>query len=136
MRSFQPGTWNQLMSLSNFSPPPRANEEAAEGSGLRPGVAEEEWIRIQKISPQPCWGRPEHHGRTRAPPPMVLGASWQLVAKHRSGSLENAVGELRNRNLAISFGTLLLLGIAGAMIIVWAERVRAAADGILGGSFA
>ncbi len=81
-------------------------------------------------------GTPGRRGGRGAPPPMVLGASWQLVAKHRSGSLENAVGELRNRNLAISFGTLLLLGIAGAMIIVWAERVRAAADGILGGSFA
>jgi signal transduction histidine kinase len=36
------------------------------------------------------------------------------------------VDELRNRNLAISFGTLLMLGIAGTMIVIWAERVRAA----------
>lgn len=71
-------------------------------------------------------GTPGRRGGRDAPPAMVLGASWRLVAKHRSGSLENAVGELRNRNLAISFGTLLLLGISGSMIVIWAERLRSA----------
>jgi signal transduction histidine kinase len=71
-------------------------------------------------------GTPGRRGGRGAPPAIMLGASWKLVAKHRSGSLENAVSEIRNRNLAISFGTLLLLGIAGSMIVIWAERVRSA----------
>src|ERR1051326_3342883 len=57
-------------------------------------------------------------GRGRPPGPFVRGgfqvaaiaAPWQLVVKHRSGSLEQAVEQLRKRNLAISFGILLVLG--------------------------
>ncbi len=71
-------------------------------------------------------GVPGRRGGRDAPPAIMLGASWRLTATHRSGSLEGAVDELRNRNLAISFGTLIMLGIAGTMIVIWAERVRAA----------
>ena len=93
-------------------------------------------------------GRPAASGDSRFPPPrgarrrrggnpfgrrgdprvlaasMLAGADWELVAKHRAGSLERAVTELRNRNLAISFGILLLLGLAGGLIVIWSERVR------------
>ena len=55
---------------------------------------------------------------------MLVGGEWEFVVKHRAGSLEGAVTGLRNRNLAISFGTLLLLGLSGGMIVVWSERVR------------
>jgi signal transduction histidine kinase len=49
---------------------------------------------------------------------------WELVAKHREGSLEKAVAGLRRRNLAISFGILLLLGLSMALIIVYARRAQ------------
>ncbi len=55
---------------------------------------------------------------------MLMGGEWEFVVKHRAGSLEGAVAELRNRNLAISFGILLLLGLSGGLIVIWSERVR------------
>jgi signal transduction histidine kinase len=54
----------------------------------------------------------------------VDGVPWELRVKHRSGSLESAVGELRRRNLVVGFGILGLLGISGALTIMWAERAR------------
>ncbi len=59
-----------------------------------------------------------------APSLTVLGANWQLVVNHRLGSLENAVSAVRARNLAVGFGILGLLAVAGSMAIIWAERVR------------
>ena len=53
------------------------------------------------------------------------GASgWQLRLNHKSGSLEAAVANLRFRNLAISFGTILLLGLALAMIVISTRRLQ------------
>jgi signal transduction histidine kinase len=63
-------------------------------------------------------------GRGRAPF-TIVGAPWDVRVKHQSGSLEDAVGSARTRNLAVGFGILGLLGISGALTIVWAERARA-----------
>lgn len=49
---------------------------------------------------------------------------WTLVAKHREGSLETAVAGLRRRNLALSFGSLLLLAASMALITVSARRAQ------------
>ncbi len=60
--------------------------------------------------------------------PMILPASdavdWELVAKHRQGSLEAVVSGLRRRNLAVSFGILLLLGSSVALIIAYTQRAQ------------
>ena len=53
---------------------------------------------------------------------------WQLVVKHREGSLESAVAGLRRRNLAISFGVLVLLAASVGMVFVSAHRARRLAD--------
>jgi signal transduction histidine kinase len=53
---------------------------------------------------------------------------WQLVVKHRQGSLESAVASLRRRNLAISFGILVLLAVSVGMIFISAQRARRLAD--------
>lgn len=53
---------------------------------------------------------------------------WQLVVKHRQGSLESAVASVRRRNLAISFGILVLLAVSVGMIFVSAHRARRLAD--------
>ena len=64
-------------------------------------------------------------GQRPGPPPLtVLGADWQLLISHRLGSLEAAVSAVRARNLAVGFGILGLLAIAGSMAVIWAERVR------------
>jgi signal transduction histidine kinase len=61
------------------------------------------------------------------PLPMLnrdgVGA-WRLVVKHRSGSLEAAVASARRRNLAISFGILLLLGVSVGFIMLSSRRAQ------------
>lgn len=48
--------------------------------------------------------------------------NWQLLVKHRAGSLDAAVGSVRRRNLAISFGILLLLGVSVGFIVLSSRR--------------
>ena len=45
-------------------------------------------------------------------------SQWLLVAKHRSGSLEMAIAEVRQRNLGVSFGIVLLLGASTVMLVL------------------
>ncbi|MGZ4853979.1 MAG: sensor histidine kinase [Candidatus Angelobacter sp.] len=49
---------------------------------------------------------------------------WQLTAKHKSGSVEAAVGALRRRNLMASFGVLGVLAITMGLIVVASQRAR------------
>jgi signal transduction histidine kinase len=60
--------------------------------------------------------------------PLLLPGSpkgrWQLVAKHKSGSLEAVVAAGRRRNLAISFGILSLLAVSAVMVFVSTMRAR------------
>ncbi|HEY8460448.1 MAG TPA: HAMP domain-containing sensor histidine kinase, partial [Blastocatellia bacterium] len=50
--------------------------------------------------------------------------AWRLVAKHNAGSLEAAVAKARRRNLAISFGILLLLGVSVGFIMLSSRRAH------------
>ena len=50
--------------------------------------------------------------------------AWRLVVKHRAGSLEAAVTVARRRNLAISFGILLLLGASVGFIVLSSRRAQ------------
>jgi len=49
---------------------------------------------------------------------------WEVGVTHRAGSLEQVVAHTRRRNLAISFGTLLLLGASAAMVALSSQRAR------------
>ncbi len=49
---------------------------------------------------------------------------WQISAKHKSGSVEAAVGGLRRRNLMASFGVLGVLAITMGLILVASQRAR------------
>lgn len=51
-------------------------------------------------------------------------ADWQLVVRNRSGSLEAVAAALRRRNLAISFGVLLVLAATVAMILIASRRAQ------------
>jgi two-component system, OmpR family, sensor histidine kinase SenX3 len=53
---------------------------------------------------------------------------WQLVIQHRAGSLEAAVATVRRRNLAISFGVLLLLGVSVGLIVISSRRAQHLAE--------
>jgi len=49
---------------------------------------------------------------------------WQLLIKHRAGTLAAAVSTARHRNLAISFGILLLLGAGILMTAISTRRAE------------
>ena len=49
---------------------------------------------------------------------------WRLVVQHQSGSLEAAVGRIRQRNLAISSGVMLLLTFAVVMLAATSRRAE------------
>ncbi|MEO8128282.1 MAG: HAMP domain-containing sensor histidine kinase [Bryobacteraceae bacterium] len=51
-------------------------------------------------------------------------AVLELLAQHRSGSLDAAVNALRRRNLAVSFGVLLVLCAGMAFLAVSAQRAQ------------
>jgi signal transduction histidine kinase len=54
----------------------------------------------------------------------LAGQNWQLLVKHRTGSVSTAVTEFRRRNLAISFGILMVLGVSAVSIVVSSSRAR------------
>ena len=56
------------------------------------------------------------------------GGRWQLLVRHRSGSLELAVAAARQRNLAISFAVLFLLGVGVAFIVISSRRATRLAE--------
>lgn len=49
---------------------------------------------------------------------------WQLIITHRAGSLEAAVAGLRQRNLALSFSTLLLLTGSLVLLVMLTRRTQ------------
>jgi signal transduction histidine kinase len=83
------------------------------------------------------WGRPPGAGRPMlmSPPPTIQLAehsepdleSWQLLARDRWGSIAAEVASIRNRNLAIGFGALLLLACSITAIVIGMYRAHALA---------
>jgi signal transduction histidine kinase len=56
--------------------------------------------------------------------PSAAEAPWQLLARHKGGSLESVVAADRRRNLLLSFGVLLVLAVSMALIILSTQRAR------------
>jgi signal transduction histidine kinase len=50
--------------------------------------------------------------------------AWQVLLKHRAGSLEAAVQKVRRRNLLMSFGMLTLLAASVGLVLVSARRAE------------
>ena len=72
-------------------------------------------------------GRGGERGRgpdPRGPAVTLAGQTWTLLVKHRAGSVETAVTDFRTRNLAISFGVLVVLGISAVAIVISSARAR------------
>lgn len=51
-------------------------------------------------------------------------SDWQLLVRHRKGSLEAVVAGIRHRDLAISFGVLLVLAAGIGIILISSQRAR------------
>jgi signal transduction histidine kinase len=77
------------------------------------------------LSGQP---RPSYEGR-RGPPPQRSGGfrgegRWRVLLWNRAGGLEEVVTAARHRNLAVSFGVLLLLGTSVGLLLAAAARAQ------------
>jgi len=55
---------------------------------------------------------------------LIDRGGWKITAVHRAGSLNAAVGQLRRRNLAISFSILAVLATSIAMVLVSTARAQ------------
>lgn len=77
--------------------------------------------QIQKVEErvEQAFSLPKH-----LPGLMSEDGGWRLLVKHRAGSLEAAVGNVRRRNLVISFGILLLLGASVGFIVISSRRAE------------
>jgi signal transduction histidine kinase len=71
-----------------------------------------------KGEPRPGDSGPEMFGDPR------LNELWEMEIQHRAGSLEAALTEARNRNLAISFSILLLLAGSVFSIVISTRRAH------------
>ena len=56
------------------------------------------------------------------------GGVWTLKVQHDQGSLDQFVSNMRNRNLAVSFGILGLLAVSTVLIFVLSQRARSLAQ--------
>jgi len=74
--------------------------------------------RPPQQSPPP---QPPNGGRGRFNPDLP---DWRLVARHRYGSLDEAVGRSRRQSLAFSTGALLLLLGSGILLVISTHRAR------------
>jgi signal transduction histidine kinase len=68
----------------------------------------------------------------RSPRPEPFGlsddGSWRLAIRWREGSMAEAIRRMRQRNMAVSFGILLLLGISMALVVLSSRRARSLAS--------
>src|SRR5688572_27888100 len=67
-------------------------------------------------------GRQETRGADD--PAVPVEGRWRLIVQHQSGSLEAAVGLVRRRNLAISFGVLLMLSVSIALLMATSRKAE------------
>ncbi|HEX5109101.1 MAG TPA: HAMP domain-containing sensor histidine kinase [Vicinamibacterales bacterium] len=57
-----------------------------------------------------------------------LPGRWRLLVQHQSGSLETAVSGARRRNIALSFGVLLLLTLSIGLLTVTSRKAQRLAE--------
>lgn len=67
---------------------------------------------------------PRGGGDRRGPFSTFAGQGWRLLVKHRAGSVELAAQQFKRRNLAISFGVLVVLGIGTVAMVISGSRAR------------
>ncbi|MBD0369715.1 MAG: HAMP domain-containing histidine kinase [Pyrinomonadaceae bacterium] len=113
-------------------PPPPPPPQGAEQQQRQPGPPPADMRPPPPEGPPP----PAPFAGARRPPPGNLQAkaenydpdSWRLVLKSKSGSPYALIDQSRRRNLALSFGILLLLAGSTVMLALAARRARALAE--------
>jgi signal transduction histidine kinase len=111
MRSTAPDVSMELFSIRpNMFPGPAGEPRPQNPEGFRMNEPPDT-IQPENRGPAPGPERPGFGPRGLDAPFMARGGDlWELQIRHRAGSLEAAVARARYRNLAVSFGILLLLG--------------------------
>ena len=67
-------------------------------------------------------------GRVAMRQTVVPSGGWQIMLQHAAGSLDIAVAQARQRNLALSFGILSVLAAGVMLVVVNARRTKQLAD--------
>jgi len=112
---------------------PPGNE--LDASALLPGDLNADLLEAGPFGPQrgrgrrrfaigPPSGSPQPPDAGPPPEPEAGAGHWQLVVRHRTGSLAAAVRSARRRNLLVSVGILGTLGVSGALILLSARRAE------------
>jgi two-component system sensor histidine kinase SenX3 len=103
-------------------PPPPPPPEAGNAAGPRPDM------QPPPEGPPPPPPFFDNGGRTPADAPArpenAEPDSWRLILKSKSGSMDALVDQARRRNLALSFGILLLLAGSTLMLAIATSRAR------------
>jgi signal transduction histidine kinase len=73
--------------------------------------------------PPPGKGPPKGRRGPRPGPGSGVGP-WTMTVHFTSGPVEQTVNRIRLRNLAVSFGMLLLVGVSGVMLVFSTRRAR------------
>lgn len=63
----------------------------------------------------------EFKNKGKGPPPGEFNDAWRVEATYQSGAMSDLVENLRVRNLAVSFGILLLMGVSVGLLM-WSTR--------------
>ncbi len=107
-------------------PPVRRGPPADRGSLIFVRLARGEAPPADRTSRRRAAEAPGAPGKPEQEPLVEPEApnSWQLAVKYKSGSLEQTVHQTRRRNLAFSFGTLLILAGSIALLAMTAFRSR------------
>jgi hypothetical protein len=87
-------------------------------------AAGEEKIDVQVFSREQNSSEEKPRVRILESQNMDAAGVWTLNVQHSDGSLEQFITNTRNRNLAVSFGILLLLAVSVILIFVSAQRAR------------
>jgi signal transduction histidine kinase len=111
--------------LNLFGPPFRRPASGQPG----PGPEVFAFFRAADVARRPEGQDRRNLGFDRWLPPEPLyfsgdAGTWELVVRHKRGSLEAAVASLRQRQLLLSFGVLLVLAVTMAMVLTASQRAR------------
>lgn len=100
----------------------RQADRSLRGSGPPNGGRRSLFFSMMVRRPPP--GAPAPQGAAAESPGKALDSllRWKLVARHKAGSLEAAVGAARTRNTALSFGVLLLMALTVGALARTARR--------------
>jgi signal transduction histidine kinase len=92
------------------------------------GLFEVQLEQVLRRGPGFAMGRgPGGPGLRLGPPPPEAGR-WQLLVRHRAGSLEAVVTRARWRNMAVAAGVLLLLVVTAGALVRFTRSTQALAE--------